>query len=339
MVLDLVRYPDYDNIHRSFRDFRTVRVRRHLDDASAGCGCRPRTRSRSRTCCSVRLRVPAARLAADDLGAPLRVPRGPAGRPTAPFDVDHQGRPRHGRLDAHDFGAGHVAGEPIFVPRSPDAGRGRRLAAVASSTRRPSTARGWWCWTRATSSPSRSRSRTCATTCRSASTARSRSGSRHDRRRADTTRSCARRGRPAPQRADAARASRSGPRPGSECSPRPVAGPAETRRKCVRAIRRGDRAYVVSIRSYGLAEERRRPNPRRAPAHPRRDVLGRRARAARRGERQEAMDAVLRDRQPVRLRRVPRCGAAGRPTRAKIEELHRGWFEHGDAAGGRAATA
>ena len=87
-----------------------------------------------------------------------------------------------GTSTVHDFGAGQVAGEPIFVPRSRGQRRGRRLAAVRSSTRRPSTARGWWCSTRATSSPTRSRSRTCATTSRSASTGRSRAASPHDRR-------------------------------------------------------------------------------------------------------------------------------------------------------------
>jgi all-trans-8'-apo-beta-carotenal 15,15'-oxygenase len=32
--------------------------------------------------------------------------------------VDH----RTGASTRHDFGAGHVAGEPIFVPRAPDSG-------------------------------------------------------------------------------------------------------------------------------------------------------------------------------------------------------------------------
>ena len=72
---------------------------------------------------------------------------------------------------AHDFGEGQVAGEPIFVPRSPDSGRGRRLAAdgrllggrapLAAGRARRARRRGG----------RRSRWRTCATTCRSASTA------------------------------------------------------------------------------------------------------------------------------------------------------------------------
>jgi all-trans-8'-apo-beta-carotenal 15,15'-oxygenase len=43
---------------------------------------------------------------------------GSSGAETAIVKVDHES----GTSSAHDFGAGHVAGEPIFVPRSPDAG-------------------------------------------------------------------------------------------------------------------------------------------------------------------------------------------------------------------------
>ena len=48
VVLDLVRYPDYDNVHRGFRDFR----RAGFDDISTSlCRMRvaPPARSRSRT--------------------------------------------------------------------------------------------------------------------------------------------------------------------------------------------------------------------------------------------------------------------------------------------------
>jgi all-trans-8'-apo-beta-carotenal 15,15'-oxygenase len=43
---------------------------------------------------------------------------GMSGLTSAVAKVDHAS----GAAGAHDFGAGHVAGEPIFVPRSPDAG-------------------------------------------------------------------------------------------------------------------------------------------------------------------------------------------------------------------------
>ena len=74
--------------------------------------------------------------------------------PGAPFNAiikyDHE----RGATMRHDFGAGQVAGEPIFVPRAPDAGEddGWLLSLVY---RRPSTGRGSSSWTRATSSRGR----------------------------------------------------------------------------------------------------------------------------------------------------------------------------------------
>lgn len=101
----------------------------------------------------------------------------------------------------------------------------------------------------------------------------------------------------------------------------------KTRRKCVRAIRRGNRAYLVSIRSSGWLKN--------AMANPdvqlrlRGGTFSGVARELREGaETQEAIDAY--------------CGTVnrfdylecmnwrrGRPTRSKINELHRDWFEQG----------
>ena len=120
VVLDLVRYPDYDNIHRGFRDFENT----GFDDLSTSLS---------------RMRVgPSDEVTIEDLwmrgcefpqhdwrltsrphrytymaGLPDRDPE-----PGAPFNaiikIDH----RHGATTMHDLGEGNVAGEPIFVPRS-----------------------------------------------------------------------------------------------------------------------------------------------------------------------------------------------------------------------------
>jgi all-trans-8'-apo-beta-carotenal 15,15'-oxygenase len=118
-VLDLIRYPDYDSIHRSFREFRTAdfEVRTSL--------CRLRV-------------TPANEVEIEDLYPfECEFPQHDwrlttsrhryaymAGRPSgggeSPFGsiikVDHERR----SSSAHDLGAGQVAGEPIFVPRSLD---------------------------------------------------------------------------------------------------------------------------------------------------------------------------------------------------------------------------
>jgi all-trans-8'-apo-beta-carotenal 15,15'-oxygenase len=119
-VLDLVRYPDYDSIHRSFREFRT-------DDFQVD----------TKLC---RLRVtPANEVEMEDLYPfDCEFPQHDwrltssrhryaymAGRANgggeSPFGsiikFDHDA----GRVATHDLGAGQVAGEPIFVPRSPEA--------------------------------------------------------------------------------------------------------------------------------------------------------------------------------------------------------------------------
>jgi all-trans-8'-apo-beta-carotenal 15,15'-oxygenase len=119
VVLDLVSYPDYDNIHRSFRQF--------TDSAFDGIETKLR-----------RLRVtPANEVGIDDLyphacefpqhdwrltsSAHRYAYMAGSTRDDSTFDAilkyDHVGE----RATLHHFGDGQVAGEPIFVPRSPDA--------------------------------------------------------------------------------------------------------------------------------------------------------------------------------------------------------------------------
>jgi deazaflavin-dependent oxidoreductase (nitroreductase family) len=100
----------------------------------------------------------------------------------------------------------------------------------------------------------------------------------------------------------------------------------KTRRKCVRAIRRGNRAYVVSIRaSHWLKNVRANPNVQL------RIRGGRFAGVVRElhdSEREEARRAYC---ETVNRFDYAECRMwrKGRPTRAKIEELHRGWFAQG----------
>jgi all-trans-8'-apo-beta-carotenal 15,15'-oxygenase len=119
VVLDLVSYPDYDNIHRSMRNFR--------DSAFDGIETKLR-----------RLRVtPANKVTIDDAyphvcefpqhdwrltGSPhgytyLAAKVGEGGRFDSIVKLDHE----RDHTVRHDFGAGQVVGEPIFVPRSQDA--------------------------------------------------------------------------------------------------------------------------------------------------------------------------------------------------------------------------
>ena len=101
----------------------------------------------------------------------------------------------------------------------------------------------------------------------------------------------------------------------------------KARRKCVRAIRMGDRAYLVSIRPTAwLKNALANPNVRlrirggtfsgvvREPRDP--------------AERQEAMEAYC---ETVNPNDYVECALwrRGRPTRAKIKRLHRTWFEEG----------
>jgi deazaflavin-dependent oxidoreductase (nitroreductase family) len=99
------------------------------------------------------------------------------------------------------------------------------------------------------------------------------------------------------------------------------------RRKCVRAIRRGNRAYVVSIRSSAwLKNVQANPSVRlrirggtfSGVVHDLREA----------GERQEAMEAYC---GTVNAFDYVECmmWRRGLPTRAKIKELHRTWFDQG----------
>jgi all-trans-8'-apo-beta-carotenal 15,15'-oxygenase len=123
VVLDLVRYPDYDNVHRGFRDFR----RSSFDDVSTSL-CRMRVKPSNEVTiedigpqgCEFpqhdwrltserhRYAYMAGQANGDSDGAPFR----------AIVKVDHE----RGVTTLHDLGAGQVAGEPIFVPRSPESG-------------------------------------------------------------------------------------------------------------------------------------------------------------------------------------------------------------------------
>jgi deazaflavin-dependent oxidoreductase (nitroreductase family) len=101
----------------------------------------------------------------------------------------------------------------------------------------------------------------------------------------------------------------------------------KTRRKCVRAIRRGDRVYLVSIRSSAWLQNVR--------ANPEVRVRIRGGTAA--GVAREPRDpAELHEAAQVYCETVNpfdylecRMWRRGRPTAAKIKELHRAWVEHG----------
>ena len=124
VVLDLVRYPDYDNIHRGFRDAQ-----------NSGFDGIDTTLSRMRV-------GPTDDVTIEDLwSAGCEFPQhdwrlssrphrftymaGHGERPAAPdgaFDaiikMDHERE----ATTVHALGSGQVAGEPIFVPRSADSG-------------------------------------------------------------------------------------------------------------------------------------------------------------------------------------------------------------------------
>jgi deazaflavin-dependent oxidoreductase (nitroreductase family) len=101
----------------------------------------------------------------------------------------------------------------------------------------------------------------------------------------------------------------------------------KTRRKCVRAIRRGNKAYLVSIRPTAWLK-----NLRANPAVRLRIRGGTFAGVARElrhpAERDEAMGAYCETVNPFDFAEC-RMHRKGRPTRAKIKELHRRWFELG----------
>ncbi len=103
------------------------------------------------------------------------------------------------------------------------------------------------------------------------------------------------------------------------------------RSKCVRAIRRGDRAYVVSIageRAAWLKNIRADP---KVSLRIRGGTFGGRARELDgASDREQAMAAYC---ETVNLFDYAECALwrRGRPTRTKITDLHRGWFAEGVA--------
>jgi all-trans-8'-apo-beta-carotenal 15,15'-oxygenase len=138
VVLDLVRYPDYDNIHRGLRQARHS----GFDDVA------------TRLC---RMRVsPAGSVTTDELlqrgcefpqhdwrltSSPHRYTylaghSSSTAAPDDPFDgiikIDHQS----GDATVHTLGSGQVAGEPIFVPRNAESAEddGWLLSLVYSAT-------------------------------------------------------------------------------------------------------------------------------------------------------------------------------------------------------------
>jgi deazaflavin-dependent oxidoreductase (nitroreductase family) len=103
----------------------------------------------------------------------------------------------------------------------------------------------------------------------------------------------------------------------------------KTRRRCVRAIRRGDRAFIVAIGgdSTGWARNAR-ANPNVSLRIRGGTFAGRVRNLNDAAEAEEAMEAYCKtlnagDYAECTLHR------RGRPTRAKIEELHRRWFREG----------
>lgn len=101
----------------------------------------------------------------------------------------------------------------------------------------------------------------------------------------------------------------------------------KARRKCIRAIRRGDRVYIISIRSSAWLKNVR-ANPEvllRIRGGTFRGVV-RELRDP--GERQVAMAAYC---DTVNSFDYGECvmWRSGRPTRSKIEQLHRDWFHDG----------
>ena len=101
----------------------------------------------------------------------------------------------------------------------------------------------------------------------------------------------------------------------------------KTRRKCVRAIRRGDQAYIVSIRPTAwLKNVQANPRVRLRIRGGTFSGVVREPRET--GERQQAIHAYC---ETVNRFDYAECAMwqRGRPTRAKINDLHRTWFDRG----------
>jgi deazaflavin-dependent oxidoreductase (nitroreductase family) len=103
----------------------------------------------------------------------------------------------------------------------------------------------------------------------------------------------------------------------------------QARRKCIRAIRRGDKVYVVSIpgaHAAWLKNIRANPNVRLRIRGGTFAGVARELRET--AERQHAVEAYC---ETVNFADYLECTMhrSGRPTRSKIKELHRTWFEVG----------
>ncbi len=113
----------------------------------------------------------------------------------------------------------------------------------------------------------------------------------------------------------------------------------KTRRKCIHAVRAGDKAYIVMIRPTEAAIEASSIsawvlNIRADPRVRLRIRGGTFAGVAR--ELQDAAERQLAEQTysaTINPFDYAECTfhRSGRPTRAKIDELHRNWFEHGVA--------
>ena len=101
----------------------------------------------------------------------------------------------------------------------------------------------------------------------------------------------------------------------------------KTRRKCVRAIRRGDRVYICAIRrSAWVWNIRANPRVRLRIRGGTFSGVAREVRGT--AEAEEAREAYC---EAVNRFDYAECmmHRSGRPSRAKIKELHRTWFEQG----------
>jgi all-trans-8'-apo-beta-carotenal 15,15'-oxygenase len=119
VVLDLVRYPDYDNIHRTLRNFRDSAFE-GIDTKLSRLRVTPRDEIQIEDVYSEACEFPQHdwRLTASPHRYCFMAGRQEGDQPFGSIvKVDHH----TGAATRHDFGTGHVAGEPIFVPRSPDA--------------------------------------------------------------------------------------------------------------------------------------------------------------------------------------------------------------------------
>jgi deazaflavin-dependent oxidoreductase (nitroreductase family) len=103
----------------------------------------------------------------------------------------------------------------------------------------------------------------------------------------------------------------------------------KTRRKCVRAIRRGNRAYIVSIPGASAAWLKNIKTDPNVSLRIRGGTFAGRARElSGRVEAEQAMQAYC---ETLNATDYLACAQhrRGRPTRSKVKDLHRTWFNEG----------